>query len=376
MNRIKSLDGLRAISIIMVLLVHSKPTMPVALADSFLFKYLISSGLGVKIFFVISGYLITKLLIQEREKTGDINIKNFYIRRSLRIFPIFYAYIVTIVLLQHFYFSANVVNYTTVLFAALYLWNYKQIFVSSQPNEELFFGHFWTLAMEEQFYLIWPLAFKRISQRKLINVVLIIIAIMPLIRVATYFLMPNYRGQIGMMIQTSGDTILTGCLGALLEKQIITSPHFKWLKNKLFMGAIILFIFVISRILIAKFGGMYALTIGSSLSNVCVLIFVFWCIYIPTLFSDFLNNKIIIHIGVLSYSLYIWHLLFIRDINSLLINKQAETFWFNKFPQNLVFAFLAAFVSFYLIEQPINKLKAKFHKSSKKTKLSANESTV
>ncbi|GAB4016674.1 hypothetical protein GCM10028808_45880 [Spirosoma migulaei] len=369
MNRIRSLDGLRAISIIMVLLVHAKHTMPPKLANNLLFKYVIHSDLGVHIFFVISGYLITKLLLQEREKTNDINIKNFYIRRSLRIFPVFYTYIFIIIILKQFFLAPGVLTYTTIAFASLYLWNYMHLLTVPQPNPSLFFGHFWTLAMEEQFYLLWPIAFKRIPRKKLITVVLIIIAIMPIIRIATYIYMPNSRGQIGMMIHTSGDTILTGCLGALLEKSFLNSSYAKWLKNNLVMSFIVFFIFVISPYFGDVFKGAYTLTIGQTISNLSIIVFVLWCIYEPTWLSSLLNSKPFVHIGMLSYSLYIWHLLFIRDINSVLANPNAESFWFNRFPQNLFFVYLAGIMSFYLIETPLNKLRNKFHKNAKESEL-------
>src|SRR5215217_6863548 len=102
MNRIKSIDGLRALSIIMVLLDHVAPTMPKEITSFFLYQFIATSGIGVKIFFVISGYLITKLLMIEKEKTGSINIKHFYLRRAFRIFPIFYLYIAVILILKGF----------------------------------------------------------------------------------------------------------------------------------------------------------------------------------------------------------------------------------------------------------------------------------
>lgn len=100
MNRIKSIDGLRAISILMVIIGHAGATI----SPNFHQNYFLSTMgyMGVLFFFVISGYLITKLMLIEQGKKGQISIKKFYVRRIIRIFPIFYVYILTVVLLKHF----------------------------------------------------------------------------------------------------------------------------------------------------------------------------------------------------------------------------------------------------------------------------------
>src|SRR5437868_1936649 len=160
MERIRSLDGLRAISILMVIFGHAGQTIPYHIDHFLAYKLITDATLGVRIFFVISGFLITKLLLIEKEKTGDISIRNFYARRVIRIFPVFYLYILVLLLLKWF-FKPNVFeDYNLILFAGLYLWNYKHLFYQSPfPNDPAFHivGHFWSLSMEEQFYLLWPI---------------------------------------------------------------------------------------------------------------------------------------------------------------------------------------------------------------------------
>ena len=91
---IPSLDGLRAVSIVIVILSHTKALLPAAVTRTGLFRYLIGGGLhGVQIFFAISGYLITTLLLREFKETNTISLRRFYARRALRIFPPFYAYL-------------------------------------------------------------------------------------------------------------------------------------------------------------------------------------------------------------------------------------------------------------------------------------------
>lgn len=362
MNRIRSLDGLRAIAIIMVLLSHSIRTMPKVISKNFFYQFIANSDVGVRIFFVISGYLITRLLMTEKDRNGSVSIKKFYMRRIFRIFPVFYLYILVILILK-FAFAPHIIKYySDVIPAALYVWNYEHLFTKIVGNANLLFGHFWTLSMEEQFYFIWPFLFSifyiNSSKVTFTKFVAASIILMPCIRVATYFFMPNSRGQIGMMLQTGGDSILIGCLGALVENtRVFKQKLNSFLKNRFYVTFTLLFLFFFSPLLSKRFGGAYNITIGLSLMNVFILIFVFWCINTTTRFSKILNSKFLIQIGILSYSIYVWQQLFLNRINDI---------WINKFPQNLLVVFIVAFISYYAIEKPILKLSRKFKVLSKK----------
>jgi len=365
MNRIMSIDGLRALSIIMVLLGHSAATMSDEVANNLLFKLFANSNLGVKFFFVISGYLITKLLIIEKEKTNFINIKHFYLRRAFRILPIFYLYIFVIIFLKWTFVTDIVDSYLDVLPASFYLWNYKHFWTSVSGKGSWFLGHFWSLSMEEQFYLLWPFVFSffyaKSSNIKLIKLVSILILIMPFLRLLTYVLTPDSRGYINMMLHTGGDAILIGCLGALIEgTNAFKAKYLLHLQNKFLIVFTVFFLFVFSPLLSINFKGAYDLPIGMTLNNVFILIFLFWCIYVPTKFSSVLNNRILVQIGVLSYSLYVWQQLFLTNRND---------FWVNKFPQNIFIVFLVGFASYYLIEKPILKLKNRYKAVSAKHKV-------
>lgn len=356
MNRIKSLDGIRALSIIIVLIGHAGHTMSTAIFGSVFFRLVANSGLGVRIFFVISGYLITTLLLKERDKMGTIDIKDFYLRRIFRIFPVFYLYIIVVIMLKLFFVNDIFTDYSLPAFASIYLWNYQSLLHAAIPNENgyWFFGHFWTLSMEEQFYLLWPLLFIMLKPVSLKKVVIGIIVMMPFIRIATYFLMPNSRGQIGMMLQTGGDSILFGCLGALIENGGgFKEKWMKFIENNYIIIASTIFLFILSPLLSIHFKGSYDLLFGIGLNNVFIMILIFWCIYIPSKFANFLNAKPLMHIGVLSYSLYIWQQLFLTDI---------YTSWVNRFPQNLLLVFVTATVSYYAIEKPILGLKKRVKK--------------
>jgi peptidoglycan/LPS O-acetylase OafA/YrhL len=134
-GRIASLDGLRAVSIVLVIVDHFSEHLakPTALG-----------AFGVQIFFVISGFLITTLLLQEEQRTGKISLQAFYRRRIFRIVPAAYVFILAIALVEPV--SRSYLPYT-LTFTSSYL-----------HRIQLVIGHLWSLSVEEQFYLLWPCA--------------------------------------------------------------------------------------------------------------------------------------------------------------------------------------------------------------------------
>jgi len=353
MARTKSLDGIRAISILMVTAGHALLTLPASVGENKVVQLFSNAALGVQIFFVISGYLITKLLLLERKKTGKIDLKGFYIRRVLRIFPVFFLYLITLVLLKYSLMPEVFRSYSLILFAALYLWNYKHYFKADPAgdNGNFYMAHFWSLSMEEQFYLLWPITFIR-NRKNLIKITIAIMLLIPLVRIASYFLMPGSRPQVTMMLHTGGDTIIMGCFGALLEQtNTFKNSLVPILKSNLLILAVALFLFVLSPLLSMYLKGMYALTVGQSLNNLCIMALIFWAIYIPSAVSTALNSKILVHTGILSYSIYIWQ--------PLILNHKTN-FWINQFPQNILVVMAIAFLSYYAIEKPLLNLKKRF----------------
>lgn len=144
--RIPSLDGLRAISIVMVLVAHASGTR--------LFPVPASAGnllglgeFGVHVFFVISGFLITGLLLDELARTNRVDLRRFYLRRALRIFPPYYTYLAVVFLLA--LAGALQLAPRDMAHGLTYTSNYY-------PARSWFLGHTWSLSVEEQFYLLWP----------------------------------------------------------------------------------------------------------------------------------------------------------------------------------------------------------------------------
>lgn len=147
-RRFGSLDGLRTVSVIAVIWHHCNQSM---------YGGILSAGYtGVYLFFAISGFLITTLLLRERDEKGEISLRNFYIRRSLRIFPLYYAvvalYLVLILTMDRHSDGGRSYLHNLPYFLS-YTTNW---FIEVGNPKRIVFYHAWSLATEEQFYLLWP----------------------------------------------------------------------------------------------------------------------------------------------------------------------------------------------------------------------------
>ncbi|MBV8216324.1 MAG: acyltransferase [Verrucomicrobia bacterium] len=351
-RRIAGLDGLRGIAVLFVLMEHGAYSLfrldwPPA-------PFLGNGALGVSIFFGLSGYLIYELSAREFEKTGAFNWKAFYLRRILRIFPCFYSYLAVVLILT----GLGLLNLTRpVLFSvATFSLNYRHIWDhTSELHNYYAIGHYWTLALEEQFYLTWPLLMFLFARRRLLPVMTAVILLAPFIRVFCYFFTPGSRAQIGMMFHTGFDSIAMGVLlGELLRRPEWKARLQTLARNPWVLGGAIVFLVLISPALNLHFKGSYSITVGKTLELACIAIIITAAVFSlsPTL-SAVLKWRPLTYIGVLSYSLYVWNPLFLN----------AETHWFiNVFPLNFIGIFAAGACSYYLIERPVLRFKERLRR--------------
>src|SRR5437763_8821633 len=141
---LKGLNGLRVIAALVVIGCHTSQRLGYHFLDE-------ASSYGVTIFFALSGFLITLLLIKERERTNTISLKNFYIRRTVRIWPLYFLYIGLSLAVMYFVF-AETYHFSSILPYLVFIPNYTIVFGKPVP----IIWHFWSLGVEEQFYLFWP----------------------------------------------------------------------------------------------------------------------------------------------------------------------------------------------------------------------------
>jgi peptidoglycan/LPS O-acetylase OafA/YrhL len=340
---IPSLDGLRALSIAIVILAHTKSLLPAAIANSGLFRYIIGGGLhGVQIFFVLSGYLITTLLLREYDRTGTVSFKRFYARRALRIFPPFYTYFAVLAIL----WLTGVIpeHWPTYLASATYT------FIYLPDPHGWYVEHAWSLSIEEQFYLLWPALLLFAHRRaKSISLAVVIIALMPIVRIALY--LASSSPERAIVTSSSADTLMVGCLLALL------SNHASWQQfHRRFLNArtaallpVIGFLLIpyLSAKLTVGFAGTLTIATGNTVTSFCIGGILLYVIDNPqSLTGRFLNLRLIRHIGVISYSLYLWQQLFTGDPAHMHLYVY-------------LWMLIAAELSFWLIEKPVMRLRTR-----------------
>ena len=358
-DRIKSLDGIRAIAVLMVLISHAvnQPDINLGWLSGTLGESSIRllGRFGVFLFFVLSGYLITTLLLREKQKTGVIDLKRFWIRRALRIFPIFYAYILAIALLIAF--AKLLVNPLAIVFAGTYTLNYAFLFTSAPLGDDYpIIGHFWTLAVEEQFYLLFPILISYLSRETAFTAISILVLVTPFITVATYLLLPSSRQFTPIMgHNVFGVSIALGCLG-VMAKQCDRLVGFRgYLATPLAASAGFFYGIIIYPWLAGIFGG-YAMALGGEfllgLSSLAIISYAVEC-PVHSNVSRILNNRSVMWLGMLSYSIYVWHQLpmhfKIPHVDPLVSNLIA----------GFVSIGLAA-LSYYYLEQPFLNLRNRF----------------
>lgn len=314
MKRIRSLDGLRAISIALVVLGHMAKSAhaPRIFWDTY-------ATLGVRVFFVISGYLITSLLIREHEATATIHLREFYIRRAYRIFPaalVFMAFAFT--------FYRQEMRWYHMAAAVLYLANYDL-------GRPWILGHLWSLSIEEQFYLLWPSVLKRWYKHR-VAIAIWVMLFAPVCRNVCYYLKIRAGDAL---FPSLADNLAIGCLVALLAPRLPKVSRSVALTMTVAVVLLPLFsantrsrtlllTFVLQPILLISIAG------------------VLWhVVHSP---YRWLNSRSVVWLGRISYSLYLWQQPFCSD-------PHMRSAW-------LVLAALgAACLSYYGIEQPMLRMR-------------------
>jgi len=288
--------------------------------------------LGVDTFFVISGFLITQILLKELDSKGSIRLRKFYFRRFFRIFPPFYAYLGVVAILG----ALGVVhmNRWALVVSGLYIWNYLVL-----PNAWLV-GHTWSLSLAEQFYVMWPPLLKWLGRKKSLYAALAMIVLSPVSRMITYAVAQERRFYEWAMLHTRLDTIMFGCVLALLwnDKNFQRIAD-KVLRPELFAGSV-LFLTAIGPLFETSLRPRYQWLIGYPLHGVLISFVLVYAVKKPTsLPGRFLNLRVMRHIGVISYSLYLWQEMFDGPKVSY-------------FPWNLIAIFACAELSYFLVERP------------------------
>lgn len=338
-NRIQSLDGLRAISILMVVFGH---------AFKGYFKLIDIANLGVRVFFIISAYLIVGILYRD-VKANTFSIKTFYFKRLIRTFPAFYVYLVVAFFVL---IGFNLFDFEQFWRAPIYLENYHSR--SLWNDKQWFVGHTWSLAVEEQFYVLIAFLFlfyykKWINYNQLLVVFVVIVFVTPLIRISYMYFkeIPDvFRGSMHRSFETVADSLAFGAILAISSKEkLLQSKVFKFLTNKIVLLVLILLFFQMlnSSILVSEFGlkiryvyNFFGLTIINFI--IVLLIFIVMNLNHTSKLAIFLNHPIMKTIGLWSYSIYLWQQIWLYSWEIPLVVK-------------FIGIILSSILSYYLIEK-------------------------
>jgi len=315
MNRIPSLDGVRAIAISLVVMGHwAEVRFQSDMAGSF-------ASLGRRIFFVLSGYLITVLLMKEYGKRSTIGLQRFYLRRAYRILPAAIVFMVPV-----FAIFWHELRWYHMAAAALYVVNFDF-------GHPWFLGHLWSISVQEQFYFLWPSVLKKWYRHR-VAIVLAVIVFAPLYRVACHFL--QLHGRADETFPAVADILAIGCLLAFFSARL----------PKIGAGWAALMVLPVG--LVPVYVGMLRFHITP------VLLFVLWpvmhfsiaglLLHVVQRPYWILNVKPVAWLGKISYSLYLWQ----------------QLFAYGRHPRPWYFVLLAvgmACASYYLVEQPMLRVR-------------------
>lgn len=343
-THIPSLDGWRAVAILVVFTSHMG------------LGHIVPGGLGVTIFFFLSGYLITTLLIQEHERTGRISIKHFYLRRAFRLMPplvvtLFIAYTLT-------YAGITQGNVSLSGFASqlLYFANYYYLFFDTGSTTPAGTGIFWSLAVEEHFYFVFPFVFAAFFHKKgtAINATLIAVCILTLVwRCILVLALDSPASRTYYATDTRIDSIVFGCLMALMKNPLKNSSTQKQLlwRDWLILGC------AISALLVTLIirNSTFRETLRYSIQGIALAPIFYYSIRQHThhIFRV-LNTTFIEKIGKYSYSIYLIHYFIIENLITVQINSAAKIGI-----TILLVIFYAAFIEKF-VDKPFIQLRQKF----------------
>jgi peptidoglycan/LPS O-acetylase OafA/YrhL len=337
--RISTLDGWRGVAILLVLADHAShftrfDTQRWANMGSF----------GVDIFFVLSGYIITLRFIEEREKSSTVSLHSFYVRRAFRILPLVVTYLTTICVLSLF---MNLIDFHASEIAGS-LFFYRNYQHAANPAG-IYTTHFWSLSIEEHFYLLWPALFLFLGNKRALWFALIGALGCAMWRLYDCTHPDSWIGRFlpgaspvfrASRTDARFDGLLLGCaLAILLSRPVVCSFVTRNFPKETPLVMAFLLILNLQRTNYWPSLSTYlivAVMLGSTL------------VVQEGLAHKWLNTRLLVWIGTISYSVYVWQEMF-------LIRPAVRLYPFGRlsaFPLNLVCVFAISAISFYFVERP------------------------
>lgn len=360
-----NLDGLRFFSFLLVFLSHIFPTSYPHIQQAGWYQWfkgrLFSDGdLGVSFFFVLSGFLITYLLLKEKELRGRINVGAFYMRRILRIWPLYYFCVIfgfIIFPLIKQYLGQPGVETADPVLSSVFLNNFNTI-VNGPPDSSVL-SVLWSVAIEEQFYLLWPLLFVivPVGFYWLIFIVTIVVSVV---------FRAMYMGHTAIEQHSLG-VMSDLAIGGLSAYLVLFSQKFKIFIEKI-PGMVNLVPYVFTVVLIVWKYDIFSTPAMVVVKRLVIAAFFTWIIleqnFSPHSYFKISSLKIISRLGKYTYGLYCLHTIAVLVVMVLLtklgLNTQSWQLWFIEFPLTLLLSIGLAYASYHLYEKHFLKLKERF----------------
>ena len=363
---IPGLDGLRAIAFLLVFALHT--------------DYLQIGWVGVQLFFVLSGFLITNILLEMKKSLpgGKYFIK-FYGRRFLRIFPLYYFYLILMARLAGWFISMGIrPNYMKIFLDQMnYAFLYVYDFISALDwfQESRFLDHLWSLSVEEQFYIFWPLLIFLVPERSLKKLFIAIIFMGPILRVVVFFLyhldrFSFLRDPVSLAVYPLPFSHIDAfAFGAYITRFIIPRAKIQFYVLLFALPAIgyasqyaangdigIISAFGFPVTLPDAYQYLWAYTLLNYFFAVII-----YCVVREKLFVNFLDSKPLQYLGKISYGLYVYHfpiVWFAARIRGLGMEETLAK------PLTALITFVAtvtiASLSYFFMEKPLINLKDRF----------------
>ncbi|EGQ3229615.1 acetyltransferase [Staphylococcus pseudintermedius] len=343
------LDGVRAVAVIAIIIYHLNP------------QWLSGGFLGVDTFFVISGYLITSLLLTEYHNTGKIELMSFWLRRVKRLIPAVLFLVMGVIVLSLNFMPTEIQKVRADSIAAIfYVSNWWYIMQNVDYFEQFAvqpLKHLWSLAIEEQFYLVFPIVLLSllsfIRRLKSIRIIFLILLVISMIAMMVLYVPNENVARVYFGTDTRIQTLLMGVLLALVWppfqlKAKVNRQMRTLIDTAGVVGLAILFIcfkFVSETNSILYYGGFF-------LISTVTLLVIASSVHPSGYFAKFLGNKVFTFIGSRSYSLYLWHYPIIVLIHHQFVQGQIPPL---VYVVEILLMVLMAEFSYKFIEQPFRK---------------------
>tara|TARA_E500000305_G_scaffold7082_2_gene5268 strand:- start:266 stop:1324 length:1059 start_codon:yes stop_codon:yes gene_type:complete len=347
-KKIPSLDGIRAFAVLLVLISHAG------------YGHIVPGGFGVTLFFFLSGYLITFLLLKEFKSHGKISKSNFFMRRALRILPPLFFVLLVFYGVDYLLKNSFSYDFLGVCSQLFFFYNYYEIFVGGDVLSGT--GVLWSLAVEEHYYALFPFVFalifsldNRAPEKLFLWLLVFLVLLVFLWRCYLYFDLSITGDRIYFSTDTRVDSILFGAiLSVLVYEKRIDDCSILYLRD--YVCLFVALIMVLASFLIRD--DAFRWTLRFTVQGLALIIFFYYAVFYSTnpIFRIF-NWVPIQVIGVLSYTIYLVHAIFLHFLKEYMAMEEGLLLALCSF----ALSFFVALSMYIWVEKPFAAIKTKFN---------------